>query len=219
MARFDIYATATAPRGPVRHLSQSRRGPRYWGLGALLGLAALCWWLWPQATDNPEPVPTPSAPAQALQAGQAWPFGPGPTRSVVASADASPWDRLAKTQDMDEAQGPDPRARNAAIQPTRLAYNHPKKAQAFLDHVVLQAEQRGGFVVESVLPGSVYERAGLKPGDTVYSLEPPDQPPVDENNIVALTSVQVLAFDVVRHGITLRLSTPLNEDVPGHATH
>ncbi len=196
MARYDIYTPA------------------------LLVIAALGWWLWPQPADTPRAVIAEAVPAQAAQAGQAWPFGTISAPPVAAAkADASPWDRLSQGEAADETLGVDPRSRNAAISPTRLAFNHPRKAQAFLDHVVLQPEQRGGFVVESVLPGSLYERAGLKPGDTVYSLELPDQPAVDENNMVALTSVQVLAFDVVRFGATVRLSTRLNEDPPAHATH
>ncbi len=186
-------------------------------LGMVLAFMGVCWWLWPQS-DTPQSTRLESVPAQAMQAGQAWPFAPGSPPSATASkADASPWDRLPETADDAEALGPDPRSRNADISPTRLAFHHPKKAQAFLDHVVLKPEQRGGFVVESVLPGSPYARAGLKAGDTVYSLELPDQPAVDENNMVALTSVQVLAFDVVRYGATVRLSTRLNDESQDHA--
>ncbi|MES2581414.1 MAG: hypothetical protein V4627_01750 [Pseudomonadota bacterium] len=218
MAHYDIYSQPLPAKGRMQF--ESGHPPWYLWLAALLALAALAWWLWPQSPDANERVQTEAPPAQALQSGQAWPFGPGSALpATAAKTDASPWDRVSKTADADEAQGPDPRSRNAAISPTRLAFNHPKKAQAFLDHVVLQPEQRGGFVVESILPGSPYERAGLKPGDTIYSLELPDQPAVDENNMVALTSVQVLAFDVVRYGATVRLSTQLNDEVPDHATH
>lgn len=186
---------------------------------ALLAIAALGWWLWPQSADTTQPVVADAMPTQAVQAGQAWPFGTVSAPLVAtAKAGTSPWDRLPQGE-ADEILEVDPRSRNAAISPTRLAFHHPKKAQAFLDHVALQPEQRGGFVVESVLPGSLYERAGLKAGDTVYSLELPDQPVVDESNMVALTSVQVLAFDVVRFGATVRLSTRLNEDPEAHATH
>jgi S1-C subfamily serine protease len=83
---------------------------------------------------------------------------------------------------------------------------------------VLVRESRGGFLVESVLPGSRYERAGLRPGDTVYSLDLPDQPAIDENNMIAMTSVKELAFDVVRQGVQTRLSTRLGEEVSANAT-
>lgn len=196
------------------------RSTRHRWLGSLLVLAALGWWMWPQVADSPPLASAAPTPAQALQAGQAWPFGPGaPAAAPLPHSNASPWDRVSQTQDADAEAGDDPRSRNAGISATRLAFHHPKKAQAFLDHVVLKPEQRGGFVVESVLPGSAYARAGLVPGDTVYSLELPDQPAVDENNMVALTSVQVLAFDVVRYGVTVRLSARLNEEAAGHAPH
>ena len=43
----------------------------------------------------------------------------------------------------------------------------------------------------------------------------PGQPPVDEGNMVALTSVHELAFDVVRTGALVRLSVRLNAEAEG----
>lgn len=219
MARYDIPTHALAPGGPTRNRTTPARPRFHLWLAALPALAAVTWWLWPEPPPSPNQVPVYTAPIQAARSGQAWPFGSGPAPAVVTSVEAeSPWDRLSKVVEVEAVPGPDPRTLNAAISPARLSFNHPKRAQAFLDHVVLQPEQRGGFVVDSVLPGSVYERAGLKAGDTVYSLDLPDQPVVDENNMIALTSVQVLAFEVVRYGAPLRLSAPYNAEAPTRAT-
>jgi hypothetical protein len=215
MAQYDFYTQALAPK--ARKRLPSRPQWHIWS-GALLGLTALTWWFWPTSPDTPAQTLNEAAPAQAAQAGQAWPFGQGAT-TTATTPETSPWDRLSKTEEVAEVLGPDPRTRNAAIDPARLALNHPLKARSFLDNVIIQPESRGGYVVESVLPGSLYERAGLKPGDTIYSLDLPDQAPVNENNMIALTSVTVLSFDVVRKGATMRLSTQLNEEVPSHANH
>jgi hypothetical protein len=214
MAQYDFYTHALAPKSRKPHPSQPQ-----WLLwsGAILGLIALSWFLWPESPDTPTP---PQAEAAPDQAGQAGPLGQGAASTPRAAATGtSPWDRLSTTEEVAEVPGPDPRTRNAAIDPARLATNQPLKARSFLDSVVVQPESRGGYVVESVLPGSLYERAGLKPGDTIYSLDLPDQTPVDESNMIALTSVTVLSFDVVRQGSTMRLTTKLNEEVPSHADH
>ena len=183
-----------------------------------MALGAVLWALWP--AQPPAALHTQaSAPvAQAQRSGQAWPFAAGaPVADAAepAAATHSPWDRLQPVADEDEAaQGPDPRTLNAGIAPERLSVQRRLAAQDFLDHVVLQPEPRGGYMVQAVLPGSVYARSGLRPGDTVYTLDLPDQPPVEESNMVALTSVHELAFQVVRAGALVRLSVRLNEETP-----
>ena len=183
-----------------------------------MALGAVLWTLWP--AQPPAALHTQaSAPvAQAQRAGQAWPFAAGaPVADAAehAAATHSPWDRLQPVADEDEtAQGPDPRTLNAGIAPERLSVQRRLAAQDFLDHVVLQPEPRGGYMVQAVLPGSVYARSGLRPGDTVYTLDLPDQPPVEESNMVALTSVHELTFQVVRAGALVRLSVRLNEETP-----
>jgi len=215
MAQYDFYTHALAPKSRKPRPAQAQW--HLW-LGALVGVVALTWGLWPQSPDTTAQTQTEATPGQATQAGQAWPFGQGAASTQTASAaGSSPWDRLSKTEEVPEVLGPDPRTLNAAIDPARLAQNQPIKARSFLDSVVVQAEPRGGYVVASVLPDSPYARAGLKPGDTIYSLDLPDQAPVDESNMIALTSITVLSFDVVRQGTTMRLSTKLNEEVPHNA--
>lgn len=213
------YELSTHPRAPSA--PATRTGPRAqrWPQAALAlaALGAVLWVLWPAQPPAPPHTPASTPVAQAQRAGQAWPFAAGaPVADAAepATASASPWDRLQPVADADEAAlGPDPRTLNAGIAPERLSVQHRLAAQAFLDHVVLQPEPRGGYQVQAVLPGSVYARSGLRPGDTVYTLDLPDQPPVDESNMVALTRVHELAFQVVRDGALVRLSVRLNEEV------
>lgn len=187
------------------------------------GLAAAWWWM-----QDPTPATAPPATTavrQAERTGQAWPFAAAPAVGQPATAitpSTSPWDRLSSTNaPAEDTPDTDPRSLNAAaaIAPSRLSMQRPLAAQAFLDHVVLLPEPRGGYAVQSVSPGSLYERAGLRPGDAIHTLDTPDQPPIDETNMVALTSVHTLAFDVVRDGALVRLSVALNEEEPIHGTH
>ncbi len=218
MKRNDLLPPPMAPRA---HAHPPRRGPS-WRLcaAAVLALGVAMWWLWPESPqDSPHAVA--HAPVeQARQAGQAWPFGGGAPaiESAVAVSGASPWDRLRPASDEETASedsGVDPRLLNAAIDPARLSVHGLQAAQAFLDHVVLKPEPRGGYLVDAVLPGSLYERADLRPGDAIYTLDIPGQPAVDENNMVALTSVHEISFDVVRAGALVRLSVKLNEETHG----
>lgn len=183
-------------------------------------LCAAVWWLWPEAPPATRNAVAPAPVEQARQAGQPWPFGAAVPGDAPAGAPGeSPWERLRLAEAANEPPqdlGPDPRQRNAGIDPARLSVHRRLAASAFLDHVVLQPEPRGGFVVEAVLPGSRYERAGLRPGDTIYSLDLPEQEPIDESNMVALTSVSEIAFNVVRAGALVRLSARLNEEAPAH---
>lgn len=215
MKHYELSSQPRTPSVPAaRPVPLARRWPQ--AALALVALGALLWALWP--AQPPAALHTPaSAPvAQAQRAGQAWPFAAGtPVTDAAepATASHSPWDRLQPVADEDEtAQGPDPRTLNAGIAPERLSVQRRLAAQDFLDHVVLQPEPRGGYMVQAVLPGSVYARSGLRPGDTVYTLDLPDQPPVEESNMVALTSVHELAFQVVRNGALVRLSVRLNEE-------
>lgn len=196
---------------------------RHWPPGMLAGgLAAvvMLFAVWPEPAPPTPAAPTPTPVQQAQRAAQAWPFAAGTPAAEPAPAPAegtSPWDRLQPPGDDtgdDAPQESDPRQHNAAIAPARLSVQQPLAAQAFLDHVALQPEPRGGYAVQFVLPGSRYERAGLRPGDTIYTLDLPDKPPVDEANMIALTSVQELAFNVVRAGQIVRLSVRLDADDP-----
>jgi len=208
---------------PAAHTRHAQQQGLPWRLGALAlaSAGAVLWWLWPAAPPATVRTEVPAPVAQAQRAGQAWPFAagtPAAERAESPAASASPWDRLRPAAEGEEAAedlGPDPRQRNAGIGPARLSVQRRLAAQALLDHVVLQPEPRGGYAVEAVLPGSVYERAGLRPGDTLYTLDLPGQPPVDEGNMVALTSVHELAFDVVRAGALVRLSVRLNAEAEG----
>ena len=221
MKHYELSSQPRTPSVPAaRTVPWGRRWPQaalaLVALGAVLW--AVLWALWP--AQPPAALHTQaSAPvAQAQRAGQAWPFAAGaPVADAAepAAATHSPWDRLQPVADEDEAaQGPDPRTLNAGIAPERLSVQRRLAAQDFLDHVVLQPEPRGGYMVQAVLPGSVYARSGLRPGDTVYTLDLPDQPPVEESNMVALTSVHELTFQVVRAGALVRLSVRLNEETP-----
>lgn len=219
MQRPDTLLLPMAPGAHARARAALWRGAwrrrLAWTLPAL-GVAA--WWLWPEAPSIAERAVAPAPVEQARHAGQAWPFGAEAPRDATA-AGVSPWDRLRPAgEDDDSAEdlGPDPRQRNAGIDAARLSVHRRLAARAFLDHVVLQPEPRGGFVVEAILPGSLYERAGLRPGDTLYSIDLPDQPPIDEGNMVALTGVHDIAFDVVRAGALVRLSARLNEAAAAH---
>ena len=214
------YELSSQPRTPSVPAARTVPWVRRWPQAALalVALGAVLWALWP--AQPPAALHTQaSAPvAQAQRAGQAWPFAAGaPVADAAehAAATHSPWDRLQPVADGDEtAQGPDPRTLNAGIAPERLSVQRRLADQDFLDHVVLQPEPRGGYMVQAVLPGSVYARSGLRPGDTVYTLDLPDQPPVEESNMVALTSVHELTFQVVRAGALVRLSVRLNEETP-----
>lgn len=221
MQRTDTLPQPMAPGAHARAHQALRHGAwrrLAWAL-PVLGVAA--WWLWPAPPPAPLPAVVQVPVEQARHAGQAWPFGEGTPAAEPQGERApggSPWDRLADAEDGDEAAaGPDPRQRNAAIDPARLSVHRPQAARAFLDHVVLQPEPRGGWMVEAVLPGSLYERAGLRPGDAIYSLDLPGQPVIDESNMGALTSVHELAWNVVRAGGLVRLSVRLNEEAPDHA--
>lgn len=173
MARHDARTPApgrTATQTPLR----------VW-LGLLLVLAGLwLWGFWQDASPSLGAVRADARPpAQATQAGQAWPFGTGSAPAAVPSTmGESPWARLSRSQ--------------------------PQKAQAFLDHVV-------------PMPGNRYARAGLQAGDTVYSLDVPGKPVIDESNVAAMTSVQVLRFEVVRRGTPILLPTRLDHDAPDQA--
>lgn len=220
MQRPDIFPLPMAPGAHARARAVLRRGLwRRWAW-TLPALGAVAWWLWPAPAPAIAPAVVPAAVAPVRHAGQAWPFGAGvpaeAPRGFVPAGD-SPWDRLRPAgEDEDAELGPDPRQRNAAIPPARLSAHHPLAARAFLDHVVLQPEPRGGFTVEAVLPGSRYERAGLRPGDTFYTLDLPGQPVIDESNVAALTALHELAFEVVRMGGLVRLSVRLNEEGEAH---
>ncbi len=211
--------------GANAHPAPTPRPMRLWYrvLWVAGGLAAAGWWM-----QDPVPATAPPATAavrQAERTGQARPFAPAPAEGLSAKAitpGTSPWDRLsAINASAEDTPAIDPRSLNAAaaIAPARLSTQRPLTAQAFLDHVVLLPEPRGGYAVQSVSPGSLYERAGLRPGDAIHTLDTPDQPPIDETNMVALTNVHTLAFDVVRDGALVRLSVALNEEEPGHGTH
>ncbi|HCE29187.1 MAG TPA: hypothetical protein DET46_10910 [Comamonadaceae bacterium] len=222
MKNHDTIPSPMAPGAHARARRALRRGQGWrHGAVALLALGAALWWLWPSALPDPVQALGQAPVPQALHAGQAWPFGAGAPAVEPQGGSpvgASPWDRLRPPgeADADESLGPDPRQHNAAIDPARLSVHRPQAARAFLDHVVLQPEPRGGWTVDAVLPGSLYERAGLRPGDTVYSLDLPGQPVVDESNMGALTSVHELAWDVVRAGGLVRLSVRLNEEAAGN---
>lgn len=218
MTRNDLLPSPMAPRA---HAHPPRREPS-WRLGAaaVVFLGVAMWWLWPESSQGASQAVAHAPVEQARQAGQAWPFGAGAPaiESPVATSGASPWDRLRPASDeemLPENPGADPRLLNAAIAPARLSVHRLQTAQAFLDHVVLQPEPRGGYLVDAVLPGSLYERADLRPGDAIYTLDIPGQPAVDENNMVALTSVHEISFDVVRAGALVRLSVKLNEETHG----
>lgn len=217
MARYNLntQTTVSQRRRPV--VARLHWMPKHAVWVASLTLASLAWWVWLQSTDKLAETAVHAATDQTAQPQQQKPADQISV-STSASNQASIWSRLAQAEEFYDDQSPDPRTRNAAIDPIQLAAHHPLKARAFLDNVVLLAEPRGGFLVESVLTGSQHERAGLKAGDTIYSLELPGQPLVDETNMVALTSVSILAFDVVRQGALVRLSTGLSDEVATHAT-
>lgn len=222
MQRTDVPLLPLAPGAHARARQALRRGTWRRLAWTLPALGAAAWWLWPEAPPDPLPANAHIAVEQSGHGGQAWPFGAGAPAEAprdFGPAGASPWDRLRAAGEADdpvEDQGPDPRQRNAAIPPARLTAHHLLAARAFLDHVVLQPEPRGGFTVEAVLSGSRYERAGLRPGDILYTLDLPGQPVIDESNMAALTSVHELAFEVVRGGGLVRLSVQLNEEVADH---
>ncbi|MDP3231086.1 MAG: hypothetical protein Q8N13_24340 [Acidovorax sp.] len=221
MHRPDTLPPPMAPAAHARAQAALRRGWwRRWLAWAVPVLCAALGWLWHDKPPAARHAVAAAPVEQARQATQPWPFGAVvPGDSVAAAAGASPWDRLRPVEEGEDTSddlGPDPRQRNAGIDPARLSVQRPLAASAFLDHVVLQPEPRGGFIVEAVLPGSRYERAGLRPGDTIYSIDLPEQPPIDENNMVALTGVSEIAFNVVRAGALVRLSARLNEEAPAH---
>lgn len=206
------------PMAPRAHAYAPQRGA-FWrkGMAAVLVLGGALWWWWPA---SPQPLANMVAEApveQAKQAAQAWPFGGGAPvlESAEVASEASPWDRLhpaSEDEEIAEDSGSDPRLQNAAIDPARLSVHQLLAAQALLDHVVLRPEPRGGFLVDAVLPGSLYARADLRPGDAIYSLDVPGQAIVDEKNMVALTSVHEMTFNVVRAGALVRLSVRLNDE-------
>ena len=217
MARYDLNTSATVSQ--QRRFVVANRHRRFGLAGWVvsLTLASLLWWAWPQTADELAQAAHYAASDQGVHAQQ---LIPADQASVSANAphQVSLWGRLEQAEVFYDDQSPDPRTRNAAIDPVQLAVHHPLKARAFFDSVVLQAEPRGGFLVESVLAGSQYQRAGLKPGDTIYSLEVPGQPVVDETNMVALISESILTFDVVRQGALVRLSTSLSDEIAINAT-
>ncbi|MEY4536751.1 MAG: hypothetical protein RL171_902 [Pseudomonadota bacterium] len=221
MARYNLNTQTTVSQRHRPVVARLHWMPKHAGWVASLTLASLAWWAWPQSTDKLAETAVHAATDQTAQPQQQKPVDQSADQASVstsASNQASIWSRLAQAEEFYDDQSPDPRTRNAAIDPIQLAAHHPLKARAFLDNVVLLAEPRGGFLVESVLAGSQHERAGLKAGDTIYSLELPGQTLVDETNMVALTSVSILAFDVVRQGALVRLSTGLSDEVATHAT-
>lgn len=99
-----------------------------------------------------------------------------------------------------------------AVEPRQLTTARPQLAAAFLNEVQVHPDPRGGFVVDSVLPESRYDRLGLKAGDVVYSIDTPAMSAVDEGSMVALMQQTHLELDVVRNGTHLRLTAALNVD-------
>ena len=99
-----------------------------------------------------------------------------------------------------------------AVEPRQLTTARPQMAAAFLAEVQVHPDPRGGFVVDSVLPESRYERLGLKAGDVVYSIDTPAMSAIDEGSMVALMQQTHLELDVVRHGTQMRLTAALNVD-------
>lgn len=185
-------------------------------LAAATLLAAALWWLWPDSAPEPVAAAPETPVAQAERAAQPWPFAAGAPAQEQASS-AFPWDHLSATTEEEEPPAEvadaelDPRTLNAGIDPSRLSVHQPQAARALLDHVALAPEPRGGFVVQAVLPGSRYERAGLRVGDIIQTLDLPEQLPVEET-MISLMLKQELAFDVIRASALVRLSVRLGED-------
>jgi len=96
------------------------------------------------------------------------------------------------------------------VEPRQLTTARPQLAAAFLAEVRVHPDPRGGFVVDSVLPESRYERLGLKAGDVVYSIDTPAMSAVDEGSMVALMQQTQLELDVYRNGTQMRLTAALN---------
>ena len=53
----------------------------------------------------------------------------------------------------------------------------------FLRQVTLKPDPRGGFIVQDVDKGSLYEQMGLKPGDRVFSIDTSDNADTDDNSL------------------------------------
>jgi len=187
------------------------------------------WWAgwWAGTGDAPTPArmsPRATAPQQALQAGQAWPFAPAPdTRSppedgtgrTAASAGLSAGPPTGPMTDVpDEPAAHAGAGTDLGPAPEQLSPLRPQSARAFLRQVELAAEPRGGYTVRAVAPGSLYERLGLQAGDWLGGLDTEDSAAVDDGSMVSLIQQATLVLDVRRGGQPLRLTMSLADDPP-----
>lgn len=61
--------------------------------------------------------------------------------------------------------------RNPHIDPNMLHTTNPRAAEEFLRYVEILPHDTGGFIVNDVEPGSLYERLGLQSGDVIDGLD------------------------------------------------
>lgn len=73
--------------------------------------------------------------------------------------------------------------RNIVINPRALTTNRVTTAAMFLRQVTLVPHPRGGYEVQAVDKGSLYEQMGLRPGDRVFSIDTTDNADIAEDSL------------------------------------
>ncbi len=101
--------------------------------------------------------------------------------------------------------------KNPDVDPQSLTLNRTVSAEEFLRDVRLARDPRGGYRVEEIEPGSVYERLGLRAGDVIYSIDTPANKNVDETSMEAAMNQRELQLEVYRDGSFELLRVRLDE--------
>lgn len=191
----------------ILHLQHKPSALRRSALAALV-LASAAWAMWWLA--GPPAASPPKKPDPHLPLAQVWPAmgsnqaaEPPPPRPVIAQV-------AAPTASVRDA--PDTRERNADIAVAQLTTSRPLAADAFLQEVLLKAQPRGGFVVQEVEPGGIYDKMGLRRSDVIYSLDTPAMSEVDENSMISLMQQTQIEINIYRDGTLIALRRALNVD-------
>lgn len=103
--------------------------------------------------------------------------------------------------------GSDPSVRNPGIDPLSLNVTDLKSTKEFLSEVTLKRHPDGGFVVQEVDSGSLYEKLGLRPGDIVHNMDVFAKYGSDANARMAGIYAGDAELQVIRDGAVVILRT------------
>ncbi len=110
--------------------------------------------------------------------------------------------------------------RNAKVDVRRLTHSRFMTAQSFLGEVELAPHPRGGFVVQAIVADSLYERAGLRVGDVLYSLDTANSTKINDTSMEEVMRQTHYELDVFRNGtpVQLRYRLPTSDPEPEGGT-